>query len=197
MTEYYSIQSSQDVIEHFGIKGMKWGHRLRGNYVINDRSASRASKKISYLKKRNERTPLNMIKDAAQNAATMSLISPLLYRTGDQMRYSRSNKIDKLQAKVNSNKNKTNYSDEYRKIKDSYHKRSKPLREEYKKSKKEKGRFSKSTKIAKLRYKSALYKDNADEWRKKINNPKTTTQEVMGYYNAMKLDSKRKKIEQK
>lgn len=25
MVEYYSIQSSQDVIEHFGIKGMRWG----------------------------------------------------------------------------------------------------------------------------------------------------------------------------
>ena len=24
---YYSIQSSKDVIEHFGIKGMKWGRR--------------------------------------------------------------------------------------------------------------------------------------------------------------------------
>ena len=25
MTEYYSIQSSNDVIKHFGIKGMRWG----------------------------------------------------------------------------------------------------------------------------------------------------------------------------
>lgn len=24
--EYYSIQSSKDVIKHFGIKGMKWGN---------------------------------------------------------------------------------------------------------------------------------------------------------------------------
>lgn len=29
MTEYISIQSSSDVIEHFGIKGMKWGIRSR------------------------------------------------------------------------------------------------------------------------------------------------------------------------
>ena len=29
MVEYYSIQSSQDVIEHFGIKGMRWGIRSR------------------------------------------------------------------------------------------------------------------------------------------------------------------------
>ena len=27
MTEYISIQSSQDVILHFGTKGMRWGHR--------------------------------------------------------------------------------------------------------------------------------------------------------------------------
>lgn len=27
MTEYYSIQSSQDVIRHYGTKGMKWGVR--------------------------------------------------------------------------------------------------------------------------------------------------------------------------
>ena len=27
MTEYVSIQSSRDVIQHFGTKGMRWGHR--------------------------------------------------------------------------------------------------------------------------------------------------------------------------
>ena len=27
MAEYISVQSSQDVIQHFGIKGMRWGHR--------------------------------------------------------------------------------------------------------------------------------------------------------------------------
>ena len=29
MNEYYSIQSSKDVIKHFGIKGMRWGIRSR------------------------------------------------------------------------------------------------------------------------------------------------------------------------
>nr|DAR30338.1 MAG TPA: hypothetical protein [Caudoviricetes sp.] len=28
MTKYYSIQSSQDIIEHHGVKGMKWGRRM-------------------------------------------------------------------------------------------------------------------------------------------------------------------------
>jgi hypothetical protein len=27
MSNYISIQSSNDVIEHFGTKGMRWGHR--------------------------------------------------------------------------------------------------------------------------------------------------------------------------
>ena len=40
MTDYYSIQSSQEVIEHFGIKGMKWGHRR----VVSSRGAARAQK---------------------------------------------------------------------------------------------------------------------------------------------------------
>lgn len=29
--EYIAIQSSQDVIEHFGKKGMKWGRRIENN----------------------------------------------------------------------------------------------------------------------------------------------------------------------
>mgnify|MGYP000974448538 CR=1 FL=1 len=29
---YISIQSSQDVIQHFGIKGMKWGQRKKNFY---------------------------------------------------------------------------------------------------------------------------------------------------------------------
>ena len=33
--DYISIQSSKDVIQHFGIKGMKWGHRNRREHLIN------------------------------------------------------------------------------------------------------------------------------------------------------------------
>lgn len=29
MTNYISVQSSSDVIEHYGIKGMRWGIRIR------------------------------------------------------------------------------------------------------------------------------------------------------------------------
>lgn len=42
--KYYSIQSSKDVIQHFGIKGMKWGFQKRHSkksrkkYADNDNS---------------------------------------------------------------------------------------------------------------------------------------------------------------
>ena len=35
MTEYISIQSSKDVIQHFGIKGMKWGQRRTKEFYTN------------------------------------------------------------------------------------------------------------------------------------------------------------------
>lgn len=35
MAEYYSIQSSKDVIQHFGIKGMKWGQRRTKEFYTN------------------------------------------------------------------------------------------------------------------------------------------------------------------
>ena len=45
MKEYYSIQSSQDVIKHFGIKGMRWGVHSRNKDVRTARSNYKAAKK--------------------------------------------------------------------------------------------------------------------------------------------------------
>ena len=45
MTEYISIQSSKDVIEHFGIKGMKWGVHSRHKAVGDARMAYKSAKK--------------------------------------------------------------------------------------------------------------------------------------------------------
>ena len=109
----------------------------------------------------------------------------------------RSTKIDKLKAKINSNKNNTTYKDEYSKIKDGYNKRSNPAKEAWKKSIAENGRSNINTKIAKLHYKSAKSKDRADEWRHKVGGKKTTTEEVMGYYNSNKYAMKAKKLERK
>nr|DAK35399.1 MAG TPA: hypothetical protein [Caudoviricetes sp.] len=46
MTEYISVQSSQDVIEHYGIKGMRWGIRSRHGSLRSDyREYSKLRKK--------------------------------------------------------------------------------------------------------------------------------------------------------
>lgn len=42
---YYSIQSSQDVIEHYGIKGIRWGIHSRNKDVRTARSNYKAAKK--------------------------------------------------------------------------------------------------------------------------------------------------------
>ena len=61
--DYISIQYSKDVIQHFGIKGMKWGHRNRREHLINrymnkgydpHTAASKAEKRLKtekYLKR--------------------------------------------------------------------------------------------------------------------------------------------------
>lgn len=60
MTEYVSIQSSKDVIEHFGIKGMRWGHRKSKEFYTkayinkgyNPREARQKADKRMLLNKR-------------------------------------------------------------------------------------------------------------------------------------------------
>lgn len=195
--ELLHTDSCEDIIEHHGIKGMKWGQRLRGNYVVGSGTANRAQKKILRLQKRNKRTGWNKTKDIAEAVALGALGMPALIRSSDQKRFMRSTRIDKLQAKVNSNKNKTNYKDEYSKIKEGYNKRSTPAKEAWKKSIAKNGRSDINTKIAKLKFKAAKSRDRADEWRHKVGGKKTTTEEVMGYYNASRYDMKAKKLARK
>nr|DAR78738.1 MAG TPA: Structural protein [Caudoviricetes sp.] len=60
MTEYISIQSSQDVIRHFGTKGMRWGHRKSKEFYTkryidkgyNPREARRKADKRMVLNRR-------------------------------------------------------------------------------------------------------------------------------------------------
>lgn len=194
--ELYQTNDYSDVLEHHGVKGMRWGHRLRGNYIVSGKAAARAQKKMVKLQNRNKRTKMNLAKDIALNAALLS-ISPYAFRSSNQMRFDRGRTIDKLKAKVNSNKNNTNYKDELKKIKEGYQKRSLPAKAEWKKSIKEKGRFDYDTRTAKMKYHAARYRDGADEWRSKVGGSKTTTTEVMGHYNAQRLMNKVKRREAK
>lgn len=50
MTKYYSIQSSKDVIEHFGIKGMHWGIRSRHSNLKQLHSKMKDSSGPDYVK---------------------------------------------------------------------------------------------------------------------------------------------------
>lgn len=194
----YHTDDHSDTLQHFGVKGMKWGQRLRGNYVVSGKAAARARKHILRLQNRNKRTKMNLAKDIARNVAVVGLTGvAAAARSSNQMRFDRSTKIDRLKAKVNSNKNNTNYKDELKKIHDGYLKRSNPAKEAWEKSKKEKGRFNYDTRTAKLKYHAARYRDGADEWRSKVGGRKTTTTEVMGHYNASRLDAKVKKREAK
>ena len=92
MTDYYSIQLSQDVIEHFGIKGMKWGPRR----VVSSRGAARAQRKLTRLNKRMTDTIGNRFKD--EFAGSFQGLD------GQYRRYQNGRKIEKQQAKILSNK---------------------------------------------------------------------------------------------
>lgn len=47
MSNYISIQSSKDVIEHYGIKGMRWGIRSRHSDLRDNHIAYKNLKKKS------------------------------------------------------------------------------------------------------------------------------------------------------
>lgn len=191
------VDNAGDVIEHFGIKGMKWGRRISGNYVVSDRAAARASRKISALENRNKSTRKNDAKDALRNALLYGLTgNPYIMSSSNESRFHRSTKADKLRAKVNSNKNKTTYKEESKKIRDSYYKNSDFAKSKWKQIAKEKGKFNIDSKIAKNMYKSTKAIDKANEWRSKIGNV-TTARELVGFYNAKKYSGKVDKLASK
>ena len=142
MTEYYSIQSSQDVIEHFGIKGMKWGSRR----VISDRSARRAQRKLSKLKGRTKNNFKNLFKDAG--------VGILLGSTPEGVRRANNAKIQKYQTKIMSNKQNISYKDAKKQMRDKTWAKSDAAKSNYKSTKKEFGRSDLRTKAAKSEYKS-------------------------------------------
>ena len=49
---YISINSSQDIIEHYGIKGMRWGIRSRhADLMDNHRSYKKMKKQLKSIQK--------------------------------------------------------------------------------------------------------------------------------------------------
>lgn len=142
MTEYISIQSSSDVIEHFGIKGMKWGSRR----VISDRSARRAKKKLAKLERRTKNNFGNLFKDAG--------VSILLGSDPGRVRYNNNLSKEKQKTKIMSNKQNISYKNAKKQMRDKTWAKSDSAKADYKSTKKEFGRSDLQTKSAKANYKS-------------------------------------------
>ena len=131
-----------DVIEHFGVKGMKWGHR----HVISDRSARRAKKKLAKMKRRTKNSFGNLFKDAG--AAMLLGVNP------GSIRYDNNKKKEKYQTKIMSNKKNISYKDAKKQMRDKTWAKSDSAKADYKSTKKEFGRSDLRTKAAKADYKS-------------------------------------------
>lgn len=148
MTEYYSIQSSQDVIEHFGIKGMKWGQRR----VVSSRGAARAQRKLSKLNKRMSDTAMNRFKD--EFAGSFQGFD------GQYRRYQNGRKIEKQQAKILSNKKGISYKDAYKQVRKPYDGAYHEARNKWKESKAKYGKNDPRTKRDEMKLNQELYRSS-------------------------------------
>ena len=131
-----------DVIEHFGVKGMKWGSRR----VISDRSARRAKKKLAKMERRTKNSFGNLFKDAG--------VSMLLGVNPGSVRYDNNKKKEKYKTKIMSNKQNIAYKEAKKQMRDKTWSKSDSAKANYKSTKKEFGRSDLRTKAAKADYKS-------------------------------------------
>ena len=99
--------SSSDVIQHFGVKGMKWGQRR----VISNRGAAKAQKKINKLNKRLTDTMGNRFKNELSVAVRFGNALDGQYRHIENAR-----KLEKNQAKLLSNKKNISYKDALKEV---------------------------------------------------------------------------------
>ena len=104
MTEYYSIQSSQDVIQHFGIKGMKWGQRRTKEFYTNKYIGNwdRVAAEHLAVKQRNE-----AIRKDFERIRNKSMDKKLddLHKRGDSVKdlfRQRANEAKKLSSELNN-----------------------------------------------------------------------------------------------
>ena len=148
MTEYYSIQSSQDVIEHFGIKGMKWGQRR----IVSSRGAARAQRKLTKLNKRMSDTAMNRFMD--EFAGSFQGLD------GQYRRYQNGRKIEKQQAKILSNKKGISYKDAYKQVRKPYDGAYHEARNKWKESKSKYGKNDPRTLRDKMKYREELYRSS-------------------------------------
>ena len=141
-----------DVIEHFGVKGMKWGQRR----VVSNAGALRAQKKVNKLKKRVRDGFGNELKDELGSALRLGLVD------AQGVRIINNTKLERQQAKILSNKKGISLKDARRQLSDKDYKDTRETRKKYDEAKSKYGKDDIRTKRAKMKYKATMHRDTAN-----------------------------------
>lgn len=134
MSDNYIAVSSVDIIEHFGVKGMKWG--VRSRYAIDRFKGRRTYKKeLRDAKIRYKQTRPNLAMRALKNSSAASLALGLVSKNPDLLKYGISGSLGALAInKVTGAANaRRNYREDKRYLKKSYRDYKELLKNEYRK----------------------------------------------------------------
>jgi len=158
--ELIHTDNMDDVLLHFGVKGMKWGQRR----VISNRDALRAQKKVNKLK--------NRVKDGFGNEMKDELASALTLGVADAqaIRIHNHNKLDKAKAKILSNKKGISLKDARKEIASKDFKDTFDYKKKYDDAKSKYGKGDIRTKRAKMKYKAVREFDKSTSMAKRSGN---------------------------
>ncbi len=134
MSDNYIAVSSVDIIEHFGVKGMKWG--VRSRYAIDRFKGRRTYKKeLRDAKIRYKQTRPNLAMRALGKSSAASLALGIVSKNPDLLKYGISGSLGALAInKVTGAANaRRNYREDKRYLKKSYRDYKELLKNEYRK----------------------------------------------------------------